>query len=265
MIPWAIISRHLGVIVVGHVLSADLDQLLVLVCRLLDLFGHFELAPVGQRLFAIDVLAGLEGVDRLLGVQPIGRGDAHDVHGRVVQQLLVLHVHFGSAGGLAGRFQSWAVHIAHGHRLGDALGLQITDDLQMGLGAASRADKSDAEPLVAPRASAARMWNLGAKAAAPAAAAAPRRKPRRDRSTGVLAGGVRDSGMSGLLAVGMGNGGENRGSARVHPPAPAMSRPIATAATVLIHQIEVSCEGPEMVRAGAQHAPWLLSARSRGP
>ena len=82
------------------------------------------------------------------GVKAVGRGDADHVHVRVGQQGLVLHVHLRPAGGSAGGFQTRPIDVAHGHRLGKSLWLQVVDDLEMGLGAAAGADEADADALV---------------------------------------------------------------------------------------------------------------------
>ncbi len=119
------------IVVVGHVLRADLHEPLVPVGRLLDLLGQLELAPVRQRLLAVDVLAGVQGVDRLRRVKAVGRGDADHVDVLVGQEGLVLHVHLRPAGRAAGGFQAGPIDIAHGHRLGNALFLEGVDDAQV--------------------------------------------------------------------------------------------------------------------------------------
>ena len=69
-----------GVGVVGHVLRAHLHDPLVLLGLLAKLPGEVHLRPVRQRLFAVHVLAGADGIDGLRGMMPVGRGDAHHVH-----------------------------------------------------------------------------------------------------------------------------------------------------------------------------------------
>ena len=91
--PLADQPDDLGVVVVGHVLRAHLHEPALVLGRLLDLLGQLELAPVGERLLAVDVLAGVDRVDGLGRVQAVGRGDAHDVDLRIGQERLVLHVH----------------------------------------------------------------------------------------------------------------------------------------------------------------------------
>src|SRR5208337_2929663 len=80
----------------------------------IDLPGQLELAPVGQWLFAIDVLAGTDRVDGLGGVQAVWGRDADDVDVNVGvgQQRFVLHVHLGPAGLLAGGLESGTVSAA---------------------------------------------------------------------------------------------------------------------------------------------------------
>ena len=49
-----------GVVVVGHVLRADLDQFLVLVRGLLHLLCQLELTPMRERLFAVYIFSRLQ-------------------------------------------------------------------------------------------------------------------------------------------------------------------------------------------------------------
>ncbi len=116
--------------------------------RLLHRLGQLELAPVGQRLLAVDVLAGVQGIDGLRGVMAVGRGDTDDVDVFVGQQGLVFHVHLRPAGRAAGGLQAGPVNVAHGHRLGNALLLEAAHDLQVLLGAAADADEAHADAVV---------------------------------------------------------------------------------------------------------------------
>ena len=124
MMPLADQPDDLGIIVVGHVLGADLHQPALAAGRLLNLLGQLELAPVGQRLLAIDVLAGMDRVDGLGRVQAVRGRDADDVDVGIGQECLVLHVHLGPAGLLAGGLESGTVDVADRDRLGLALLLQ---------------------------------------------------------------------------------------------------------------------------------------------
>ena len=71
---------------------------------------------MAHRLLAVNVFARADGVQRLRNVQPVRRGDADDIHVRVRQQLLVLHVGFG-AGGLSRLIQPVSVNVTDGHHL----------------------------------------------------------------------------------------------------------------------------------------------------
>ena len=73
---------------VGGRLHAHGEDLLGLLGRLGDAAGLVD--RVRHRLFAVDVLAGLHGVDRHLGVPVVGRGDQDDVDVLVVKDLAVV-------------------------------------------------------------------------------------------------------------------------------------------------------------------------------
>ena len=105
---------------------------------------------MGERLFAINVLAGVHGVDGQRGVQTVRRGDAHHIDVRIGQERLVLHIHLRPAGLLARGLQARAVDVADGHRLGHAFLLHRIDDVEMCPAAAAGADESHANPLVGP-------------------------------------------------------------------------------------------------------------------
>ena len=77
ILPSVIISLAMLPARVGRRLHADGEDLLGLLDRLGDLAGLVD--RVGHRLFAVDVLAGLHGVDRHLGVPVVGRGDQDGV------------------------------------------------------------------------------------------------------------------------------------------------------------------------------------------
>ena len=94
MIPSFDELADLGIGVIGHVLRAHLHDPLVFLGLLAELPGQVHLRPVRQRLLAIDVLAGANGVDGLRGVMAVGRGNAHRVNPRVGQQFLVVAVGF---------------------------------------------------------------------------------------------------------------------------------------------------------------------------
>src|SRR5262249_43991766 len=68
---------------VGHRLHADRDRPAVL-HRGIDYHDGFA-DGLGHRLFHVDVLALLHGVDRHASVPVVGRGDAHHVYVLVVQ------------------------------------------------------------------------------------------------------------------------------------------------------------------------------------
>ena len=73
---------------IGGRLHAHGEDLLGLLGRLGDAAGLVD--RVGHRLFAVDVLAGLHGVDRHLGVPVVGRGDQDDVDVLVVEDLAIV-------------------------------------------------------------------------------------------------------------------------------------------------------------------------------
>src|SRR5271157_2079503 len=116
----------------------------------IDLPGQLELAPVGQWLLAIDVLAGTDRVDGLGRVQAVRGRDADDVDAGVGQERFVLHVHLGPAGFLAGGLESGTVDVADRNGHGLALLLEIVDDVQVRLGSSPGTDEVDADPIVGP-------------------------------------------------------------------------------------------------------------------
>ena len=138
---------NLGIVVVGHVLRADLDDPLVLLGFLAQFFRHVELRPVRQRLLAVDVFACPDGVDRLRRVVPVGRGDANDVDLEIGEQFFVLAVDFPT-GILCRRFGARSIHVAYGHRLDESLFLELITDIDVGQAAPADADEPDADPLV---------------------------------------------------------------------------------------------------------------------
>jgi len=134
----------------------------------IDLPGQLELAPVGQWLLAIDVLADTDRVDGLGGVQAVRGRDADDVDVGVGRERFVLHVHLGPAGLLAGGLESGTVDVADRNGRGLALLLETVDDVQVRLGSSPGADEADAKPIVGPLASGLRMVKPGTSAAVPA-------------------------------------------------------------------------------------------------
>ena len=74
--------------VLGALLAAGLQDL----AGVLDRLHHGQRLGDGQRqrLLAVDVLAGLHGLDGDLGVPVVGRGDQDAVEGLVVDQVAVI-------------------------------------------------------------------------------------------------------------------------------------------------------------------------------
>ncbi len=138
------------IVIVGHILRADLNEATILLGRRVDLLRQLELIPVRQRFLAVDVLLRVQGVDRLRRVMRVGRGDAHDIDVRVVEQLLVLVIHLCAAEPLARRFQPRPINVAYGDRLGHPLLLKALNNALMGTASAADADEADADPLVGP-------------------------------------------------------------------------------------------------------------------
>ena len=79
----------------------------------------------------------------------VWRGDAHDVHARVGQQLAVIHVGLRAIS-FGGTLNAWPVHITDGNDLNRlvALRLQPMHVIQVITAAAADADEPDAEPLI---------------------------------------------------------------------------------------------------------------------
>ena len=138
------------IVIIGHVLRADLNEAIILLGRRVDLLRQLELIPVRQRFLAVDVLLRVQGIDRLRGVMRIGCGDAHDIDVRVVEQLLVFVIHLRAAEPLACRFQARSINVTNGNRLGHPLLLKPLDDALMGAASAADADEADADPVVRP-------------------------------------------------------------------------------------------------------------------
>src|SRR5205814_704142 len=104
---------------------------------------------VGERLFDVDVLAGLQRVDRYRLVPVIGRGDDHGVDVAAVEHLTVI----GKDGGLAVRPRARALGAS---RIGVADG----DDVDAGqtggllhylLASCARSDQTDRNAIAGPR------------------------------------------------------------------------------------------------------------------
>lgn len=74
-------------------LRADLEDALGLVEHLDDLLPLVD--GEGQRLFAVDVFAGLHRLDRQLGVPVVGRDDRHDVDVLAVENAAIIAVDIG--------------------------------------------------------------------------------------------------------------------------------------------------------------------------
>ena len=81
-------------------------------------------------------------------VMVVGRGDAHEVHLRVGQQVAVVVVALGDAECLYALLEARPVDVAGGNEVNGVLLLvaQAADDLHVGSRAAAGADESDAEP-----------------------------------------------------------------------------------------------------------------------
>jgi len=116
--------------------------------RPLKLLGQLELGPVRQRLFAVDVLAGVDRVDGLRGVMAVRRGNADQIDVGVGQQLLVRPIHLRPTALLRRCHQPRPIDVADGDRPGAALLSEAVDDVDMRLAPPARADEPHADPLV---------------------------------------------------------------------------------------------------------------------
>jgi hypothetical protein len=73
---------------------------------------------VAERLFHVDVLAGLNGVNDHLGVPVIGCGDDNGVELFVGEEAAIVLLAFRAGGrGLQPRFEVWGVNVADGGNL----------------------------------------------------------------------------------------------------------------------------------------------------
>ena len=100
---------------------------------------------VGQRLLAVDVLAGLEGQHGGRRVVVVGRGDQHRVDVLLVEQLAVIDHEAGLGESLAHLAGAVLVHVAQGHDFGSP-GLDELIDVPASL--ALDADDAHVQPLV---------------------------------------------------------------------------------------------------------------------
>ena len=102
---------------------------------------------MAHRFLAINVLAGAVGVHGLRDMEPVGRGDADDIHGRVGQQFVVFGVGLGAVG-LGGLLQPIAVGVAYRDDLDACAVDQPLDGGQMARAAPAHPDEPDADAVV---------------------------------------------------------------------------------------------------------------------
>ncbi|OQB98979.1 MAG: hypothetical protein BWX80_03871 [Candidatus Hydrogenedentes bacterium ADurb.Bin101] len=133
---------------VAHALGAALEhpsRCRHLLCQFL---GQFELPPVRHRLFAIDVLARRNGIQGLVAVDVVRRGDGDQVHGRVGQQFPVVHVSFRPVT-FRRLVQPRPVHVAHGDNPDTlVMVLDMLEGFQVAVAAPAAADNTDAQHIV---------------------------------------------------------------------------------------------------------------------
>ena len=68
--------------------------------------------------FLVDLLAGIERSDEMLGVEMLRRGDQHGVDGFIVEQVAVIEIGFGVGNDLLGVVQALGVDIGERNDLG---------------------------------------------------------------------------------------------------------------------------------------------------
>jgi hypothetical protein len=101
-----------------------------------------------QRLFDVDVLARLAGVDGLQGVPVVGGADDHGVHVLALQQpAVVAELPRVGADLAGGEVEVGLVEVADGDHLGVALGEEGVEDL---VAAVAQADEAQADAVIRP-------------------------------------------------------------------------------------------------------------------
>ena len=145
------VLNHLGnfrEVVVCHVLRSNLNESIVLVSRFFNFLCHFKLRPVSQRLFAVNVFAGVESVNCQRSVKTVRGGNADDVYVGVSEQVLMFVVLF-TAAQISGRcFQTRAIDVANGNGFRNPFLLEVLDNALMFAASSANADKPDANAIV---------------------------------------------------------------------------------------------------------------------
>ena len=148
------VLNHLGdfrEVVVCHVLRSNLNESIVLVSRFFNFLCHFKLRPVSQRLFAVNVFTGVEGVNCQRSVKTVRGGNADDVYVGVSKQVLVFVVHLAIAQILGRCLQTRAIDVANGNGFRNPFLLEVLDNALMFAASSANANKTDANAFVSPR------------------------------------------------------------------------------------------------------------------
>jgi len=90
---------------------------------------------VRERLLAVHILAGVDGVDGLRRVVSIGGGNTDDVNVRICQQFFVGAIHLHAATLLRRRLQTRPVDVTDSDGFREALLLELVDNVEVRLGA----------------------------------------------------------------------------------------------------------------------------------
>ena len=137
------LGRLVGI--VGHALHADLHLDVALLDAVADPLRLFDV--VGHRFLAVDVLAGVHGVEGHLGVPMLGDGDHDVVDIGVFEQPAVVVVRF-SAGQFRRGVEALLVDVADGDDFGVFRLLDLDQTLHVASGVAARADHADVQAVV---------------------------------------------------------------------------------------------------------------------
>ena len=99
----------------------------------------------GHRLFLVDMLAGFEGVGKVLAVEVLRRGDQHGVERFVFEKIAMIEIRFSVWGKLLGGFQARRVDVGEGRNFDIRTSYGVARNFRA---AGAYADDPDADTII---------------------------------------------------------------------------------------------------------------------